>query len=516
MTRRLPLLAVGVAAVMVALAGCQFFPTAQQSSGPPPTDADGFYSQVLRWDDCGDGQECATAKAPIDWDAPGDGAIDLALVKHVATGTKQGSLLLNPGGPGGSGWDYVSYSGDAVVGASVLEAFDVVGWDPRGVGQSTGVHCYTDDADKDAQLYGTYDSAYGTEGWIDELTTNMEDFAAACEANTGELLGNLDAASNAKDMDMLRAVLGDEKLNYLGYSYGTYFGAVYAELFPGNVGRFVLDGAVDPLQTDVEALTFQMAGFDSALRAYMQDCLDGAGCPFTGDVDTALLQVRAVLDSVDAKKFVNADGRVLDSATLATGIIENLYSETYWPSLTEMFVGLQSGDPALTFRSADDYNQRGSDGSYDSNANDVYIAATCADGDFANDPESTLERIAEIDAAAPILGRYATYDDFAVLDVACTHWPYPRGADLPSTFTSFCASTLSRALRTWPRAVSTSPVNGQSAPSRHDCMYARSPLSKPAIWNLSASKSVCSGSTAPSSTKRPTLFGKSSAYTAPK
>ncbi len=419
---------------MVVLAGCQFFPAPQQSSGPPPSDTDGFYAQTLTWKTCGDGQQCATAKAPIDWDAPADGAIDLALVKHTATGTKQGSLLLNPGGPGGSGWDYVYYSGDSVAGASVMDAFDIVGWDPRGVGKSTGVHCYTDDKQKDEQLYGTFDSPYDTQGWIDELTVEMKDFAKACETNTGELLGNLDAASNAKDMDMLRAVLGDDKLNYLGYSYGTYFGAVYAELFPQNVGRFVLDGAVDPQQTDFEALKFQMAGFDSGLRAYMVDCLGNTDCPFTGDVDTALSQVRSALDTVDAEKLVNFDGRVLDSATLATAIIENLYSESYWPDLTDMFTDLRTGDPTLTFTSADQYNQRGTGGTYDNNSNDVYISATCADGDFASDPESTLDRIAEIDAAAPILGKYATYDDFAVLDTACNNWPYPRGADLPTTF----------------------------------------------------------------------------------
>ena len=436
MKRRLPQLVAAAAAIVVVLAGCQFFPQAQpqQPSGPPPTESEGFYSQTLSWERCGDGQECTTVKAPIDWDSPADGAIDLALVKHLATGTKQGSLLLNPGGPGGSGWDYVYYSGDQVAGPAVTEAFDIVGWDPRGVGQSTGVKCYTDDAQKDEQLYGTFDSPYGTEGWIDELTAEMEDFAAACEAGTGELLGNLDAASNAKDMDMMRALLGDEKLNYLGYSYGTYFGAVYAELFPQNVGRLVLDGAVDPLQTDFEALKFQMAGFDSGLRAYMQFCLDSADCPFTGDVDTALGQVRSVLDTVDAQELVNPDGRMLDSATLATAIIENLYSQSYWTTLTEMFNALKQRDPAPVFESADAYNQRGSDGSYQSNSNDVYISATCADGDFASDPESTLDRIAEIDAFAPVLGRYATYDDFAVLDVACSHWPYPRGEDLPTTF----------------------------------------------------------------------------------
>ena len=419
---------------MAVLAGCQFFPSIDPIDGPAPTDADGFYSQSVTWGRCGDGLQCTTIKAPIDWDSPADGAIDLALIKHVATGTKQGSILLNPGGPGGSGWDYVYYSGDQVAGASVVDAFDVVGWDPRGVGQSTGVKCYTDAKDKDEQLYGTFDSPYDTQGWIDELTVDMEAYAKACEANTGELLGNLDAASNAKDMDMMRALLGDKKLNYLGYSYGTYFGAVYAELFPQNVGRFVLDGAVDPLQSDFESLKFQMAGFDSGLRAYMQSCLDSGECPFTGDVDTALGQVRSVLDTVDDKGLVNFDGRVLDSATLATAIIENLYSETYWTDLTQMFTELQQGDPTLTFTSADYYNQRGTNGSYDSNANDVYIAATCADGDFRTDDESTLDRIAEIDEFAPILGKYATYDDVAVLDTACTHWPFGRGADLPSTF----------------------------------------------------------------------------------
>ena len=434
MKKQLPVIAVIAAAALVVLAGCQFFPTPQQSSDRPPTDSDGFYSQTLAWDRCGDGMVCTTAKAPVDWDSPSDGAIDLALVKHEATGAKQGSMLLNPGGPGGSGWDYVYYSGDQVAGPSVVDAFDIVGWDPRGVGQSTGVECYTDDAEKDDQLYGTFDSPYDSQGWIDELTLEMGDFAKACETNTGELLGNLDAASNAKDMDMLRALLGDEKLNYLGYSYGTYFGVVYAQLFPQNVGRFVLDGAVDPLQTDFEALKFQMAGFDSGLRAYMQSCLDSGECPFTGDVDTALAQVRFALDTVDAKKLANFDGRVLDSATLATAIIQNLYSESHWVDLTDMFTELQQGDPTLTFTSADNYNQRGPNGGYDSNANDVYIAATCADGDFASDPKSTLDRIAEIDAYAPILGKYATYDDFAVLDTACTHWPYPRGEDLPTTF----------------------------------------------------------------------------------
>ncbi len=423
-----------LAAVTFVLSGCTFLtPLVAPTAGSAPTDKGGYYSQSLQWNKCGTGLVCATAKAPIDWNSPSDGSIDLALVKHPATGTSQGSLLLNPGGPGGSGWDYVFYSGEASATPAVARNFDIVGWDPRGVGQSTQVVCFTDPKQIDKTLYGTYASPYDTQGWIDELTTEEQSFAAACEKNTGELLGNVDTASNAKDMDMLRAVLGDDKLNYLGYSYGTYFGTVYAQLFPDKVGRFVLDGAVDPLVSDFESLKFQMAGFDSAFRAYLADCLSGPSCFFQGTVDDAAGQARSALDNVDALHFTNTDGRVLDSATLATGILFNLYSKSSWPDLSAMFAALAAGDPGPTFSSADSYNSRNENGTYQSNSYEVYVAATCVDGDFVDDPATTLERIAEIDAAAPILGKYATYDDFAVLDTACTHWPVPR-ATLPTSF----------------------------------------------------------------------------------
>ena len=436
--RRLPLVAAIAALSLAVLSGCQFLPsivgpTQSGPTGPAPTDVAGFYSQTVTWSGCGDDLECATVHAPTNWNSPSDGAIELALVKHAATGTKKGSLLLNPGGPGGSGWDYVYYSGASSATSAVSDAYDIVGWDPRGVGKSTPVTCYTDPKQTDEVLYGTFDSPYGTQGWIDELTVEEEKFAAACEKNTGELLANLDTASNAKDMDMIRALVGDEKLNYLGYSYGTYFGAVYAELFPDKVGRLVLDGALDPLLSDFESLKVQMAGFDSAFRAYMQSCLQGSDCPFSGDVDTALGQARSVLETVDAQGLVNSDGRVLDSATLGTAIALNLYSEDYWPDMTQMFAELSTGDPTLAFVNADYYNSRNADGSYSSNSFEVYTAATCVDGDFADDPATTLERLAEIDAAAPILGKFFAYDDFAVLDTACSNWPVPR-ADLPTSF----------------------------------------------------------------------------------
>ncbi|CAN5200825.1 alpha/beta hydrolase [soil metagenome] len=434
--RRSVVLVAAASAALLVLSGCALLPQ-RHTEKPPATNVpkgyDEFYTQSLSWHSCGEGMQCTTVKAPIDWDAPTDGSIDLAVIRHRASGTSLGSLLVNPGGPGGSGVDFVSYGATSAVSSTIADNYDVVGWDPRGVGQSTPVTCYTDPQQTDKVLYGTFDQPYDTEGWITELTADEKAFAAACQKNTGELLAHVDSASTAKDMDLIRAVLGDEKLNYLGYSYGTFLGTMYAELFPQNVGKMVLDGALDPQVSALDELKVQMAGFDGAFRAYMAYCLTKSDCPFSGTVDQALLQARSVLDTVDAQGLVNSDGRTLDSATLGTAIGENLYSQNFWDDETSMFVALSKGDPSEVFTNADYYNSRNSDGSYSSNSFEVYTAVNCLDGDFVDDPRSTLDGVAEIDAAAPILGKYFAYDDYAVLDTACTNWPVPK-ATLPMTY----------------------------------------------------------------------------------
>lgn len=431
--RRRPL--VTAVALLVSLSGCSFFgpngnglPTRPPIEGAPTT-VEGFYAQTLTWSNCFDGMKCTYIVAPIDWDDPAAGAMQLAVAKQPASGRSQGSLLVNPGGPGGSGVGFVLSGG--AVSSAVAQNYDVIGWDPRGVGASTPLVCFTNDRDIDTQFYGTFEAPYGTEGWIAELTAEAAKWSAACQRNTGPLLAHLDSVSTAKDMDLMRAVFGDEKLDYLGYSYGTYLGALYAELFPQNVGRFVLDGVVDPSVTSFEGLKIQMAGFDSAFRAYLAFCLSSDDssdhsfddCPFTGSVDSAAQQARSVFESVDARGLVSSDGRTLDSATLGTASALNLYSQDDWPDMTSMFTTLADGDPSEAFQNADRYNSRGPDGSYTSNMIQVYFATSCADGDFLQDDQTTLQRIDEIDAAAPILGKFFAYDDFAVLDTACTHWP---------------------------------------------------------------------------------------------
>jgi pimeloyl-ACP methyl ester carboxylesterase len=434
-------LAATIAVAALLLSGCQVIPRPSGGSTTVTTHTDEavasklkrFYTQSLTWTKRGGAIDSSYVTVPLSWDDPGGATIKIAVARHSAGGGKLGSLLINPGGPGGSGYDFVDQYSSYVVTSSVLKKYDIIGFDPRGVGRSLpAITCYKDPKQEDKLLYGTYASPYGTQGWIDELTAVEKNWAAACLKNTGPLLGHIDAESNARDMDVIRAVLGDTKMHYLGYSYGTYLGTMYAELFPKKVGRMVLDGPIDPLVGQLDSLATQMAGFDSALKAYLADCQSRKGCPFTGSVQDGLQQVRAILDGIDARHLVGSDGRKVDSATVGTGISYTLYSQDSWPDLTQMFKDLAKNDADSTLQNADGYNNRSPEGTYN-NETDVYAAVTCAESDIGHDGVTPLEGLAKIDQAAPILGKYFAYDDYAVLDTACSNWPEPV-AKLPTKF----------------------------------------------------------------------------------
>lgn len=432
------------ALLTVSLAGCFLLPDRPTDTGTEePGEYDGpfaeYFTQDVTWEDCLDGLECADINVPIDWEDEDSTSVIIAMAKQPALGgDAQGTIFANPGGPGGSGIEFVQYA----VSDDLAESFDVIAWDPRGVGASTPVECFTSDDDKDDALYGTFDDPYFSEGWIDELEDETAEYAAACDENTGPLLGKLDTVSTAHDLELMRYLVnGDAPLDYLGYSYGTFIGATYAELFPENVGKFVLDGAVDPTLDAFDTLVVQMEGFENGFRAYMTDCLDAADCPFTGTLEQGLTQADALLGTVDSLKLVSTDGRELDSATAGTGVAMALYSEDYWPYLTELFDGIIARDADPSFFLADIYNGRAEDGSYESNSNDVYVTTTCVDNDFAADTQTTLDRLDEIEAAAPTIGRYIALDDFALLDVACSDWPYPP-AEQPASYTAKGAAPI--------------------------------------------------------------------------
>ncbi|MBP5803766.1 alpha/beta fold hydrolase [Microbacterium maritypicum] len=425
--RRAAAIVAGLAAASVALSGCLYAMIPEQSSRPSTTsapDTEGvaedllpFYSQELTWTACGVGFDCTDVTAPLDWEDPGKGEITLSVVRHRAEGTPVGSLLTNPGGPGASGVDLILNNLDYAVGSDLIENFDVIGFDPRGVGASTAVTCY-DAPQMDEYLYGIPAAARGTAEWEAELLDSHKAFAEACDANSGGILPYITTVNAARDMDLIRAVLGDKQLNYLGYSYGTFLGATYAKLYPEKAGRLVLDGAIDPAVPGLEVGATQALGFESALRAYMQDCLDSGECPFNGTVDEAMTDLGALLASVDSTPLKSGDGRMLGADSLMTAIIAALYSQDSWGYLTQALDEALQGDPTSALFLADFYNGR-ENGTYTDNSAEAFRAYNCMDYPVEDDPAAEAAINAKIAQGAPTIAPYWTGPD------SCSVWPYP-------------------------------------------------------------------------------------------
>ena len=384
-----------------------------------------YYSQVLTWTGCGGGAECATATAPLDWENPGEGDdIELALVRHPATGQAQGSLFINPGGPGASGFDFVRDSVDFAVSTDLQREFDIVGWDPRGVGRSSAVTCYTDPADLDQLIFGIPESAFGTPEWEAEVTASAIAFAEACAANTGPLLQFVDTGSTVRDLDMMRAIVGDAQLNYFGYSYGTDIGALYADRFPDKVGRFVLDGATDPTTTTFDVVLAQSEGFELALRAYLRVCADLGACPFPGTLEESLTLIRDLYRQLDANPIEAADGRFFDGAVLDIAIATALYDEGSWSLLSQMFTELRTGVVETGFLLADFYYGR-ENGEYVDNSLEAFIAIYCLDYPVETDRAVIAEQNQQILSVAPTTGKPSPLGD-----VLCANWPYRFDGEL--------------------------------------------------------------------------------------
>lgn len=399
---------------------------------PPVTDgvADElleFYDQPPEWGACDDPMtevevECATITAPLDWNEPQAGDIELEISRPADRPTDpQGSLLVNPGGPGASGIDYLQQSLEyGGIGEDLLDAFDVVGFDPRGVARSTPVTCL-DTAGMDDYLYSVPDGERGSDEREQALDEQAETFADACAENSGELLEFITTEQAARDMDLIRAVLGDEKLTYLGFSYGTFLGATYADLFPDRTGRLVLDGAIDPSVPGSEVGIRQVIAFEQSLGTYLGACIDGSSCPFRGTVDQAFDEVSRLLESLDARPLVGPDGRELGGDAMMTAVVAALYSEENWPYLTEAFAGAIAGDPTSALFLADFYNER-QGGQYLSNSTEAFNAYNCMDYPSESE-ELSAEDERRLEHDAPVTWEYMMGAD------VCAFWPYPPSGE---------------------------------------------------------------------------------------
>jgi len=432
-----------IAALSPVLAGCSLIETlsggsssaseatsadAAQATVAPRADLQPYYSAALDWQPCGKKRECATAKAPMDWNDPSKGDVELALVRIKASGTSKGSLFTNPGGPGASGFDLVDRAGEALFDKPLLENYDLVGWDPRGVGRSTPVTCL-DDKGMDDYVYGVPTPAPKTDAEIiAEATAKATRFAQACADNTGPVLAYVDTISTVRDLDLLRALVHDAKLNYFGFSYGTAIGAHYADLFPQNVGRMVLDGAMDPTVGVFETILEQQRAFGDAARAWLGDCFTGSTCPFTHDADAAIAQINDLMAKADDRLPTNADGRKLTSSVISTAINDAMYSESSWPDLTAAFAAyMQQGDPSGFFALSDSYYDRDpSTGRYMSNMFAAFPAVNCLDYPRVTDPAVIAQFNRDLAAATPI--GVAGPDSLG--DVQCDVWKYPATGTL--------------------------------------------------------------------------------------
>jgi pimeloyl-ACP methyl ester carboxylesterase len=362
---------------------------------------------------------CGTTTVPASYDDPDGGPLELFLVRATLAGQtgRIGSLLVNPGGPGQSATDAAVQSA-LTLPEDVLRRFDVVGLDPRGAGLSTPVECISDEQ-KD-ELFAT-DPRTADAAALDATFARVDAVAAGCTQKYQDALGAFGTVDAARDMDLVRASLGDEQLTFLGYSYGTTLGATYAELFPDRVRALVLDGAVDPAATSQEFAEQQAQGFEVAFDAFAANCTALlAGCPIGADPRGAVTELLAASAVTPVPSSRAGEDRQATSGLVLNGIRSALYQPSAWPQLAQSLAAARNGDSAGILTLADTYTGRNDDGTY-TNVVDANLAVTCADTDERFTADQVRTVLADWNAKYPLFGA-----DAALGLYTCSPWQAPR------------------------------------------------------------------------------------------
>jgi pimeloyl-ACP methyl ester carboxylesterase len=364
-----------------------------------------FYQQELDWARCGF-YECAKLLVPIDYQNLSTGVFELALTRDAADqpNNKIGSLVVNPGGPGGSGIDFAQ-GGERTASSEILNRFDIIGFDPRGVGKSDPITCLTDaETDEFLSADETPDTAIEIDAW----NNWVDRFAEECQQKNPNTWQHIGSWNVARDMDVLRSALGEEKLNLLGKSYGTLLGGLYAQLFPERVGRFVLDGAVDP-DVDFDQNLIQISSFELALNRFIDFCLTARNCPLSGTREQAYQQLIEFIDELDRSPIPTSTDRFLTESHATTAILIGLYDDTeLWPFLIEALAPAFQGDGDYLLFLSDLANNRGDDGKYLDNSLAALYAVNCVDYADALLPTQLQEEVDRLTQAsrffAPLFG----------------------------------------------------------------------------------------------------------------
>ena len=336
----------------------------------------------IAWADCGGGLECAELDVPLDYDDPDGDTLTLSISRVPASGDRIGALFVNPGGPGGEASGFAGNLAAALP-DEVTDRFDIVGVDPRGLG-ATEFDCGVDP-------HELYDLDYTIDSDDDETTLLevSEDYADACEQRGGDLLPHLGTRNVARDIDAVRAAMGDEQANFLMYSYGTAIAQVYAQEFPDRVRAMVIDGVLELGPTGVETAVAQAGGFEQALGSFVDDCNDDESCPIAPDAEEALDQLIAEVE----EEPIPASPRDLGPGELQVGLGQALYSESLWPALASAIANGLEGEGDGMVALADEYIERSDF--------DLYFAVNCIDFAWPDSPEELLEDGAAANDDAP-------------------------------------------------------------------------------------------------------------------
>ena len=382
---------------------------------------------------------CAVITVPLDYANPKGETISIAVKKRAATGGHaQGALFINPGGPGDSGVSFAERAGNAFS-PDLLNAYDIIGFDPRGVGSSTAITCTSDDDSADstaepsasgeasaspsasgtpsaAASAGTASSGDSFEEWSEATRQSFQDLTDQCAAGTkpAALLDHVDTVSAARDLDILRALAGQEKLNYLGFSYGTYLASVYAETFPGNTGRMVLDGAIDPSLSLAEQGLGQAKGFEQALRTYVDYCQNSTGCPLSGGTDAGVQQIRDLITSANSTPLATGDpNRTVTGSDIVAALSEYLYTtEQNWKPLNKAL------DQAINHRDGSAFvASEEQDTSAKDDGGGAFQAVTCLDYPVEGDTTTWAAQYEQAKREAPIFA-----DSAVGMDLVCSVW----------------------------------------------------------------------------------------------
>jgi len=398
-----------IAALATAISLIALSITAYQQSQPDyPKTLAGYYAQEIDWKNCRQDFQCATLAVPIDYTKLSTSTFEIALLKYEArTSKKLGSLIVNPGGPGGSGVDY-AYAAEYIFSPAILDRYDIVGFDPRGVSRSAPIRCLSG---KELDANNNSDSKPDNDAEFQQILQDTKKYVEKCK-DKNKYLTSYSTANVARDLDILREALGDKQLNYMGKSYGTYLGTLYAHFFPEKVGRVVLDGAVDPSISNFQQTLTQAVGFDQAFTSFATDCIKRKNCTLPENKTKAVTEMQQLFSQAASnplptkRKFE----RTLSESMMVLGTASAMYdSQTGWPQLRRAIAEAQKGYGDTFLKLADEYTGRQNDGSYPNNEFDSGAVIDCLDFNEPRSVEKIRSDAGVFTAKAPLFGPYLAY-----------------------------------------------------------------------------------------------------------